>query len=353
MKTPILTSLQTMRLFASLGVAQYHLWQNYFGIAIAHPGTDFFLVLVGVVAAYTQAKRIPGGNWWGYISARYKRLYVTFVPLFIITLLAKWAEADINWVLRSFFFIPIADQVPVIGCTWMLSMFILFYFVFSLCFLIKTEKILWIVFVIWTTLIMIYNLFNWETGLPEHWANLFFAARNFDFIMGYVVGIVLRYDWLRSYQSRIFLWIGLVGVIGGTILLNSGFNTVGRVLIVGLPVALFILGIAALEQKNANDSIVRLLTTPCLVWLGGTSYVLYLSHGLYFQVWSRVLPVTLMWVLPMTVGAIVVGALGYIFWEHPVLTYLKSGKWIIAYSPVMNIGMEDKIQRDKTGQQRH
>jgi peptidoglycan/LPS O-acetylase OafA/YrhL len=347
MKTQILLSLQAMRFFASLGVVQYHLWQNYFGIAIGHPGTDFFLVLVGTVAAYTQAKRIPEGKWWGYINARYKRLYVTFVPLFVITLIAKWAEADINWVLRSFFFIPIPDRLPVIGGTWMLSVFMLFYFIFSLCFLVRTEKILWFLFAIWTTLILMYNLFNWKSGLPEHWAALFFAERNFDFIMGYGVGIALRYGWLRSYQARIFCRIGLVGVVGGIILLNSGFNTVARVIIVGLPVAVFILGLAALEQNNVDNGIVSLLTAPWLVWLGGISYVFYLGHGLFFQGWSRVFPVTVMWALPMTVGAIIAGALGYVFWEHPVLTYLKSGKWIIHHQPVMNIGIGKNIKDNR------
>jgi hypothetical protein len=123
-----------MRFFAALGVVQYHLWENYFRISIAHPGTDFFLVLVGVVASYIHARQIPTGNWWRYIRDRYRRLYVTFIPLFIITLLVKLKEASIVWVVKSFLFIPLFDRLPVIGSTWMVSMFLLFYFLFSLCF---------------------------------------------------------------------------------------------------------------------------------------------------------------------------------------------------------------------------
>lgn len=325
-----------MRILAALGVAQFHLWQNYFGITIGHPGTDFFLVLVGVVAALNQASQIPGGNWWGYISDRYKRLYVTFVPLFVITLLVKWTEADASWVVRSFLFLPISDRLPVIGSTWMLSMFVLFYFIFSICFLLRTEKLIWILFGVWLTLIVAYSFGNWIPGLPEEWANLFFSKRNISLMMGYVVGTILRHEWLQNHHAVLSLWIGLAGIILGTILLNSEPTKYARLFTLDLPIAFFVLGVATLEQKNSASLIVRLLTSPGFVWLGGTSYVLYLSHSLFFKAWSLLLPVTLIYVLPMTIGAIIVGALGYVFWEQPILTYLKKGRWEMPQLPFIN-----------------
>lgn len=347
MKTSFLNSLQAMRFFAALGVVQYHLWQNYFGKAFGHPGTDFFLILVGMVSAYTLATQISTGNWWQYISGRYKRLYVTFVPLFVIILMAKWSEVNLSWALKSFFFIPIAGRSPVIGSTWMLSMFILFYFVFSVCFVVKTEKILWVVFLIWTILITAYNFYDWKPNLAFEWSNLFFNERNYCLIIGYLGGVVLRNDWLQIYQARIFLWIGLVGIAVGTILINSGPSPVRRVFILSFPVSLFVLGLAALEQKKVDDGIVRLLTSPRLAWLGGTSYVLYLSHGLFFQLWSRIFPVSLIWILPMTIGAIAMGAFGYMLWENPVLTYLKNGKWIVHRMPEIHF-MQHKVHRSRT-----
>ena len=102
-------SVQSMRLFASLGVVQFHIWSNYLGIVIGHPGTDFFLVLVGVLAALVQAKQIASSGWWNYIKARYVRLYITYMPLFFLVLAIKikWHEATWDWALRSFFFIPL------------------------------------------------------------------------------------------------------------------------------------------------------------------------------------------------------------------------------------------------------
>ncbi|MEA3337065.1 MAG: acyltransferase [Chloroflexota bacterium] len=341
MKTPRINSLQTLRLFASLGVVQYHLWENYFDVAIGHPGTDIFLVLVGVVTAYTQAKRIPAGNWWGYIKSRYRRLYVTYIPLFFIALIFKWSEADLGWAVRSFFFIPM-DRAPVIGPTWMLSMFMLFYFVFSVCFLVKSEKVLWLLFSAWAILIAMYNLTNWQPQFPDYWNNLLFAERNLDFILGYGVGVILRNGWLRTAQARTLMWAGFFGIVVGTVLLNLGYDAEGRAFIVGVPIAVFILGVSSLELKDAKSGMVRFLTTPWLVWLGASSYVLYLSHTMFFQAWSQVLPVAPIWALPMTVGAVTVGALGYVFWERPVLAYLTSRRIKVPGFSVADIRLKSK-----------
>ena len=80
-------SLQSMRLVASLSVFQYHLWTNYLGQRFLYPGTDFFLVLVGMVAAMSEAGKIARGEWKNYILGRYLRLYVTFIPVFLLYVL--------------------------------------------------------------------------------------------------------------------------------------------------------------------------------------------------------------------------------------------------------------------------
>lgn len=334
-----------MRIFAALGVMQYHLWHNYFSVEIGHPGTDFFLVLVGVVAAYNQAKQIPNGSWWKYIKDRYIRLYVTFVPLFVLAVLAKWSEVDLEWIFKSFVFLPMAERAPIIGSTWMLSMFLLFYFVFSLCFLVRTEKVIWGIFGLWLAAIFIRNAGIWNFGLPIEWSHLLLSERNINFMLGYTVGVILRSDRLQTYWARISFWIGLTGVIAGTFLLNAGFTANGRTLILGLPIALFLLGVATLEQKNVDDPIVKFLTLPAVVWLGGTSYVLYLSHSIFLHAWSLVLPITVIWVIPITLAAIFVAALGYAFWEGPVLLYLKNRRWVIPQLPTLHVSPERQTQK--------
>ena len=329
----LIKSFQTIRFFAAVGILQFHLWKNYFGVATFEVGTDIFLVLTGVVAAYSQAKRISEYSWWRYISSRYKRLYVTFIPLFIITLIMKIGEADLNWVLKSFFFIPLANRLPVIGATWMLSMFILFYFIFSLCFIMKSENIIWGLFAVWAILILAYNFFNLIVEIPEEWSGLLFSERNLEIILGYFIGVILRNQCIRQHYSIFFVWVGLIGVIGDIFLLGMIANNFSRTITVGVPVMLIILGLGNLELNNSPNRTFRFLVNPWLVWLGDTSYVLFLSHGIFLQGWSRTLPTTPIWALPISVGAIVAGCLGYIFWEYPILTYIKSKRWAIGHLP--------------------
>jgi peptidoglycan/LPS O-acetylase OafA/YrhL len=333
MSSEFLASLQTLRFFAALAVAQYHLWLNFFGVFIGHPGTDFFLVLVGVISAYALSSRIPEIQWRDYLKSRYIRLYAPYLPLFLFAALAKRDEADVELVVRSFLFIPVPDGSPLIGATWMLSMFMLFYFLFSLAFLAGSEKILWLVFGIWLILILTHRFWGWNTGLPRHWEQLLFSLRNVNFVLGYGAGIVLRNHWLKNRWALILMWTGLAAVAGGTVWLNLEARGIERMLFVSLPVAAFVLGIAALEQQDGRHWMVRLLTRPWLVWLGGTSYFIYLSHGILFQFWAMVLPVSIGWILPMTLGAVVAGSLGYIFWEYPAMNYLHGREWRLPRLP--------------------
>lgn len=316
-----------MRLFASLAVVQYHLWSNYLHIPLGHPGTDFFLALVGFVAALTQARRIRGGNWRAYIKGRYLRLYITFIPLFVITLAFKWQDSTWDWAIRSFLFVPLPSGFPVIGATWMLTMFMLFYFVFSLSFLARDEKFLGPLFIIWALLIGAYTWGGYSTIIPYHWENVIFSERNLEFILGYGAGIIARKHMLNLPASRSVFWAGAIGVMVGTVLLNLDPTMTTRSLLVGVPVTLFILGLAGLEQNNAPDAVVRVLCNRWLVWLGGASYVLYLSHGIVLFGWSMLLPVTL-WLVPaITLTTVAASMLGYLLWEKPILHFVKTGSW--------------------------
>ena len=325
-KKRMILSLQSMRLFAALGVFQFHLWHNYLGVIFGHPGTDFFFVLVGVVAALVQAKRIPDAGWKSYIQARYIRIYITYIPLFLIVLAFKWHEGSLGWVLRSFFFLPMtSDQLPVIGSSWMISSFMLFYYIFSIAFIVRRESVLWPIFTVWFISIILYTWFNWRYGLPDHWAWLLFNERNLEFIFGYLAGMILRERKVTIYWGRWLFWIGMIGIVAGTVLININVNenTIGRSLFLGLPIAIFVFGLVVLEQQGATDYLARMLTKPGLVWLGGTSYVLYITHGIYLQAWSRLLPVTPILIPIITVGALCISSIGYFLWESPLLRYSK------------------------------
>ena len=277
-----------------------------------------------MVAALSQAQRIPSGRWGNYILSRYVRLYVIYLPLFLLALAVKWDQATFDWIWRSFLFVPLPDRPPVIGATWMLSYFMLFYFIFSLAFLFHREAILGLIFSIWVAGIVAYSWLGWKPALPSHWASLFFNERNLDMLLGYGVGVILRNNCLPVRWARGLCWVGLAGLLGGTALLNIYQGDLIRSLFLGLPIALFILGLAALEKARTNDWPVRVLAWRGLVWLGGTSYVLDLSHGIFLQAWNRVLPITPGLTPVITLAAVAAAALGTMFWEEPVLQKLRS-----------------------------
>ena len=112
-------SLQSMRLLASLAVFQSHLWTNYLGLSFVHPGTDFFIVLVGTAAALSDAGKIPEGGWKNYLIKRYLRLYITFIPIFLLYVIGGRDELTPDFLIRSFFFIPSPGRMPLVvlpGC---------------------------------------------------------------------------------------------------------------------------------------------------------------------------------------------------------------------------------------------
>lgn len=334
MNTRIIKSLQTMRLFASLGVLQYHLWHNSLGVTIGHPGTDFFLVLVGVVAAITEKKRFPEGNWFGYLKARYIRLYVAFIPLFLISLLFKRNEISVDWVLRSFFFIPMPDRFPVIGATWMLSFFILFYFVVCIGVLLRSEGALLGLLGVWSAAVIAHIWLGWHpAAIPDDVQAFLFNERNLNFVFGYLAGMLIREGNVNLTRAKWIFTIGLIGTVAGTVLLNLTAVMNGRSLYLGIPVTLFVIGLASMEQNRSTDAVTRFVTSGPMVWLGGTSYVLFLSHSIFINAWELVLPVTPILAPLITVGAVVFAALIYHFWEDPILKSIKANKWVFPQLP--------------------
>ena len=318
-------SLQTMRLFASLMVFQFHMWHNYLNKDFLHPGTDFFIVLVGMVAAIAQSHRIPYENWGKYIWARYLRLYVTFIPIFALYVLSGRDSLNLEFFFKSFFFIPIYDSLPLVGPTWMLSMFLVFYWLFTLAFIFHREGVLIPVFALWTAGILAYSWFNWNSSLPDEWNNILFNHRNIEFIFGYLGGKLLLTRQVGLKTGGRILALGLGSITIGVILLNNEvFSLAWRTYLFGIPLTMVSIGLSALEQNNSTNRLFQVFTHPWLVWLGGTSYVLYLIHNMVLRIWDTIIPITPIQTPLITIITVLIGAIGYKLWEKPVLKYIKT-----------------------------
>jgi peptidoglycan/LPS O-acetylase OafA/YrhL len=320
-------SLQSLRLVASLGVFQSHLWTNYLGHAFVHPGTDFFIVLVGMVAALSDARKIPQGNWKNYILRRYLRLYVTFIPIFLLYVLVGRDELTPDYLFRSFFFIPSYGRMPLVGPTWMLAMFLVFYWLFSAAFLVRREAILLPIFALWGTGCLLVAGFDIHTPIANKAFQILFSLRNLEFIAGYAGGWLVRNMFITGAWGRKVVWVGVLVLLAGAFLLNSGDRGESvRVLLYGASMTLIASGLASQERDGVDSPALRVVTHPWLVWLGGASYVLFLTHNMVLRIWDTVLPISL-WQVPLiTVAGLLVAAIGYQVWETPVLSWARR-KW--------------------------
>jgi len=317
-------SLQTMRLVASLAVFQYHLWVNYLGLAFIHPGTDFFIVLVGMVAALSDAGKIKQCPWKHYILRRYLRLYVTFIPVFLFYVFAGRDELTPMYLVRSFFFIPSPGRMPLVGPSWMLAMFLVFYWLFSLSMLFRREASLIPIFTLWGFGSLLIPSLDIHFPVFDKGFQLLFNLRNLEFIAGYGAGWLVRNRYISSRLGRQLLGAGILLLLAGALLLNMRiYSDSMRVILFGASMTLIAGGLAGQEQNGVHSASMWVVTHPWLVWLGGASYVLYLIHNMVLRIWDTVLPLT-PWQVPLvTLVVLLVAGLGYQFWEKPVLAFLR------------------------------
>ena len=318
-------SLQTLRLMAALSIFQYHLWHNYLNRNFEDPGTDTFLVLAGMVAAIVDNRYISSGRWGEYILRRYLRLYVTFIPVFLIYVLAGRDVLTAEYVLKSFFLIPLYNQLPLVGPTWMVTMFLIFYWLFSLAILFRREETLIPIFGLWGIGCILYLWLNMEPDFHPEWIGTLFDIRNLELIFGYAAGKLISTRRISLKAGNWILFLGAAALVGGIIRIN----TIDALLVVneraffyGISMTLIALGLATLEQQGSQNRLFQLFTHPWLVWLGGASYVLFLIHNMILRVWDTIVPITVIQTPLIFAFVVIAAALGYQYWEKPILAFV-------------------------------
>ncbi len=121
------------------------------------------------------------------------------------------------------------------------------------------------------------------------------------------------------------LGIGIATMIPAIIVLDNGvFPPISRAYLYGVPLTLISLGLGILEKNNSTNRALQFFIHPWFVWLGSASYVLYLVHNMILRIWDTVIPITPVQVPLITIAVIVVSAIGYKFWEEPMLRYMKT-----------------------------
>ncbi|MCE0522570.1 MAG: acyltransferase [Methylacidiphilales bacterium] len=247
-------------------------------------GVDLFFIISGYVICLTACKR--HGRALDFFLARVARVSPLYLAAFLPALLwkdhASGAHLSLHSIWNGIFYLPIFDwedyTEPPVGVGWTLSFEMWFYVAFALLLLIwrpaKVALFLPVLFFIGAPLMIFY-----------HGAWYFPRFLFHPFVLEFAMGCVIFH-----LQKRMVGWIPWLLLAGGIfcalaftrhtgylgwheVLLSSRMDLAWlRVLLWGVPSAFIVAGLVGLE-RNHDYVLPRLL-----VWLGGISYSLYLTH---------------------------------------------------------------------------
>ncbi len=330
MKKENLDIIQVYRGIASLMVAVFHFWihmshvfQNEFGnirkiTSMGAYGVDFFFVLSGFIISYSYlGKTITVPK---YLTNRYLRIYVPYIPLGILFAIGYTIFRDLSFVggvnfswLATLTLLPFGNTSLVVA--WSLVHEIIFYFAFVIA--IYSYKKYNVFLIIWSILIVIYNLTNFTTniGLIDFVLYKILHLYNFEFMLGYLCFLVI--DQLKNIKLS-FLMSGLCLGLFLVVYFIGYHSFIIKLLFSGFSFWLIVL---AYQFKDF-----KLKPSNFFMQMGNYSYSLYLIHIPVQIVFFRVFPHTNI-ILSFLVGIIITLVVSYIYcqiFEKKVFYYIKN-----------------------------
>ena len=263
----MLNNIQVLRALAALNVVVFHIIGN--SISYGQPtsldildgwgacGVDVFFVISGFVMAYTQArKRKPPLE---FLKDRVRRIVPIYWLLTCLLLsMAMFIPAvfrgpppSVEHIVSSLFFMSglVTDRMPILYVGWSLEYEMLFYTLFALGLLLKSDHY---AFVLPIIVLAIFALLGWS----------------YPMVMEFAFGMILAKLYLKGKFK-----IGLPLVIVGALLLGASIfwkPDLDRLIVWGIPSVLLVHGALHMPQS----------TSKWLVYLGGASYSIYLVQVL-------------------------------------------------------------------------
>ena len=293
-------SIQALRAIAANAVLIAHLTvieRKYNRGALVLPkwveGGVFGVVIFFVVSGFIMAS-LAERNSKRFLINRTTRIFPPY--WFYTTLVLAAALIRPDWVnssydqapsiWRSYLLVP-DTTFPILGVGWTLIHEMYFYIVFALVIAIRLPQVAAIA--AWTVVILlIWLLFPGEAGSPAY--PILSTAVNpltFEFMAGILVSLALR-----RFNGRLAVAILTTGALGLTatvmfypepISLTWGTGLWWRLILIGLPCAAVVYGIAGLDVKRA-------ISFPAwVIRLGDASYSTYLAHVLVASALGRAL----------------------------------------------------------------
>lgn len=306
-----LNALTGLRAFAAVNIVLFHFSDpRWFGILapIVNAGyisVSYFIMLSGFVLAYNYAPRARAGKFSAvrFWKARFTRLY----PIYLLSLLMAWRMAPAEygahthlmfWLGMALTPLLLQGWIPEISTflntpAWTMSAESFYYLLFPWAARWKRPDrippILRRLFLLWLCGLIpgtLYLIFNPDGILPvDRWsAAPWLQALKFTpipHLAGFLFGVVLAgVDELLPREARIRLVLGLAGFTLLFTILTFGSSLPFPLLHDGLLMPIFGCMILGLAGRNA---LARILGCAPLVFVGESSYCLYLLH---FNLWN-------------------------------------------------------------------
>jgi len=320
-----LRSVQALRALAALAVLMCHLHAIEDTKAAGPPlisdfwingaaGVDLFFVISGFIMVWV-AGETPRSfrHSAGFLFARIARIYPLWwlfagliASYFLITYgqpcdparIGNDPHTGLHHLVDSFLLLPQAHH-PVLGVGWTLVHEMYFYIIFTLIIFMVPSRFRLLALSLWGAGLTLGALAGLSGPVAKSFIQLIFYPMSLQFLMGALVAYAVRTEkGLRL--APLTALAGLTGLIcvfilfdfetGGQLLAGLAIDDIGsftlgwgRTLFFGLPAALLLHGLVALEIRHSAGRFIP----SSLVHSGDWSYALYLSHILVLSAVAR------------------------------------------------------------------
>jgi peptidoglycan/LPS O-acetylase OafA/YrhL len=293
-------------------------------------GVDIFFVVSGfVMVISSQRLQYEPGAWWIFMRHRIVRI----VPLYWLMTTVKWllvfvfadlalrSSLDPDFVVRSYLFLPLVDNLgqfrPLLPVGWTLTYEFLFYFLFAFALAMRVN-VLGIVVPVFAAF-CVFALMR-----TDEWpvSTVLFDTIIVEFIFGVVLAKLILHQW--TMPPAVAAVLALIGF--ALILTVPQVSEDMRPVTWGLPALAIIAGAVSLEKHIAA------MLPRWLLSLGDASYSIYLTHSLVLPMlgigiaalhWTSIGALVVVVVACLALAS-AVGWLCYIVVERPMTLWLKN-----------------------------
>jgi exopolysaccharide production protein ExoZ len=320
-------SIHYLRAIAALMVVVLHIHtgisfmrHNADEIGWLRGGVDIFFIISGfVMVKSTYGKNLSGQDFF------YKRCQ-RIIPLYWLATLVSMAsiQGEFLFKLGSMFFVPMANPdsgalEPVVEPGWTLNYEMFFYLLFSVSLLLKEQRRFWAIAALLSAL-SVMSLFVPDGGVIGFYTN--------PILLEFLFGMAIAKFKLK----------------GPVLLVPCGFTLMymlyplidSRVISLGLPAALIIIGAVGSEHRIRRFKLLGLL--------GDASYSIYIFHllalGVFVKHWER-LGINTSYFAPVAlIFVVVMAVLLHWFLERPIIAFFARRN---AQSPDRSASAADSI----------